>query len=472
MGILTRYLIRSHVGPFLFSLGVLTGLLFLNAVAQRLSSLVGKGLGWEVIGEFMLLSLPHTVALTLPMAVLIAVLYTFAELTAASEITAMAAGGVRPGRLLIPVLCVGALLTGVTLYFNDQVLPESNHKLRNLLIDVGNKSPTFQLRDQVVNPIETGDMQSRYFLQATSIDQATNTLDDVVIFDVSDPTKTRSIYAERGEMAFNREQTDLYLTLHDGAVYETDSDRLGALLVTDFSTQVIPLRGVSDVMERTGATTRSDREMSIGMLEMEASRQRATSQEAGADAKERSIYAVRRALALPLDSGTTSTDVATSGIVNARLPDDGMTRGVTLRVRTQASRQEVSEAQASRYRVEIHKKFAIAAACFVFVLLGAPLALRFPRGGVGMVITVSVLIFGFYWMGLIGGEDLADRGLLTPFWAMWTPNLVCLAIGLWLVKSMGRTATTVRGGGLDEWLFGLRRRLQMGMERLRPGGAA
>lgn len=467
MGILTRYLIRSHVGPFVFSLGVLTGLLFLNAVAQRLNSLVGKGLGLRVIGEFMWLSLPHTIALTLPMAVLIAVLYTFAELTASSEITAMSAGGVRPLRLLVPVLGIGAILAAVTFYFNDRILPEANHELRNLLIDVGNKSPTFQLRDQVVNPIETGDLQTRYFLKARSIDQATNTLEEVNIFDVSDPAKNRSIYAKRGEMAFSQSGTDLFLTLYDGAVYETDADRYGALLVTEFTTQVIPLRGVQDVMERTGASTRSDREMSVGMLEMEATRQRQTAAMAGAESRDRSTYAVHKALGIPLEGDTTRDPTFISGVEGASLPDDGMTRGVTLKVRTQASRQEVSLAQASRFLVEIHKKFAIATACFVFVLIGAPLAIRFPRGGVGMVITVSVSVFAVYWMGLIGGEDLADRGLLTPFWAMWTPNLICLVIGLWLVRGMGHSTSSMRGGGWDELMFRIGSFFKSGFSRIR-----
>ena len=70
MSILIRYLIRAHVGPFLFALSALTGLLFVNAIAQRLQDLMGKGLTRDVVLEFMYLSVPHTVALTLPMAVL------------------------------------------------------------------------------------------------------------------------------------------------------------------------------------------------------------------------------------------------------------------------------------------------------------------------------------------------------------------------------------------------------------------
>ena len=203
MSILTRYLIRAHVGPMLFALSVLTSLLFLNAVAQRMDDLVGKGLGWQVIGEFMLLSLPHTVALTLPMSVLVAVLYAFSEITAANEFTALAAGGVRPARILIPLLGVGAILGGVVLFFNDRVLPEANHRLKNLLVDISGKSPTLQLREQVINEIRTTDGSTRYFLQARAIDPISNELEDVAIFDVSDAGRHRTIYATHGTMAFN-----------------------------------------------------------------------------------------------------------------------------------------------------------------------------------------------------------------------------------------------------------------------------
>ena len=81
MGVLSRYLVRAHMGPFLFSLSTITGLIFLNAVAQRIDSLVGKGLSWTVIVEFLVLCLPRNVALSIPIAMLVAVLYAFWELT-------------------------------------------------------------------------------------------------------------------------------------------------------------------------------------------------------------------------------------------------------------------------------------------------------------------------------------------------------------------------------------------------------
>ena len=86
---------------------MLTALFFLNLVALRMGALMGKGLSWPVYAEFLLLSLPHTVALTIPMSVLVAVLYAFSDLTEANEITAMSAGGERPARILVPLLAAG-----------------------------------------------------------------------------------------------------------------------------------------------------------------------------------------------------------------------------------------------------------------------------------------------------------------------------------------------------------------------------
>ena len=93
MRLLSRYLLGQLLAPFLFSLGALTGMLMLNQIAKRFGDLVGKGLPADVITEVLLLFLPFIVALTLPMAVLVSVLYGFSHLAADNEITAMRATG-------------------------------------------------------------------------------------------------------------------------------------------------------------------------------------------------------------------------------------------------------------------------------------------------------------------------------------------------------------------------------------------
>jgi lipopolysaccharide export system permease protein len=104
------------------------------------------------------------------------------------------------------------------------------------------------------------------------------------------------------------------------------------------------------------------------------------------------------------------------------------------------------------YGVEIHKKFALAVACFVFVLLGAPIALRFPRGGVGLTIGVSLFVFALYYVCLIAGESIAKRGLMPAVVSMWMANVIFGLIALWLLAKMGQEGSTSRGGDFKEMM--------------------
>jgi lipopolysaccharide export system permease protein len=478
MGVLTRYLVRVHLGPFLFALTAITGLIFLNAVALRIDGLLGKGLPWTVVGDFLVLSLPHTVALSLPMAVLVAVLYAFSEMTENNEITAMAAGGIRPTRVLVPLLGMGLIASGVMLYFNDSVLPEANHRLKNLLVDIGRKSPTFKLREQVVNEIPVDDGMNTYFLIASRIDPTTNTLEDVTIFDRNDRARQRTTYAKRGVMAFNDARTDLYLTLYDGEVRELQNDRDGGFQHLYFRKQIVPLRGVGDELERRmGGTERGDREMDFQMLRERAAARDSEQVVVRDEGRELSVAAVRAALGLPSEGDSANAVLADVSMApsSGRAPTtrngsvlsrDPISQRVVTGTRTYAARTLTLEETADRYRVELHKKWAIAFACLVFTLIGPPLAMRFPRGGVGMVVAASTAIFAVYWVGLIGGESLADRSVADPIVTMWIPDVVFGAVGLLLVSRMGRAGATVRGGGWSDVWLRMRDRL---LRSSRPG---
>ena len=464
MKILTRYLIRAHLGPFFFALFALTGLLFVNAVTQRMEDLAGKGLGADVLFEFLKLSLPHTFALTMPMAVLVSVLYAFGELTSSNEVTAMKAGGVAPRRILRPMLWMGVLAAATMLYFNDQVLPESNHQLKNLLYDIARKSPTLELSEQAWNEMRVDSENLVYHLMADRIDNATATMQGIEIVDRNDPLAPRWTFAASGEMAFNESRTDLYLTLYDGVNYEVDPTRGAGFRKIRFEKQAIPLRGVGDELERQIGSERGDREMTVSML-FEATRLR---EDQLAQYRERthvrSVQAVRAALGLPTDSSMTALVEQTAlrlraGIAN-RSPSaiDEVSRGAQLTASTMLGSIDSTRKQLASYQVEIHKKFALSVACIVFVLLGGPLAMRFPRGGLGLVIAASTVIFAVYWAGLIAGEDIADRGFAPASITMWVPNAIFFVIGLWLYRTMGRENSTGRGGGLDEFWWSLRRR--------------
>jgi hypothetical protein len=257
--LLNRYVLRELAAPFVFALAALTSIMLLNQIAKRFGALVGKGLPWSVIGEVFLLSLPFIVAMTLPMAVLLAVLYAFSHLAAGNEITAMRAGGVSVGQLLRPVFAAALLLSALTFLFMDQLLPASNLRLKALVIDIGRKKPTFDLQEQAINEIPP----SLYYLRAGRIDASSGRLRDVTIYDMSGQQSRRVIYADSGRMAFEEGQIDLNLRLWDGSIQSFKGADPALFQLTYFRVNTLRVRNVANALERGGTeVSRSDREMS------------------------------------------------------------------------------------------------------------------------------------------------------------------------------------------------------------------
>lgn len=461
--ILTRYLLRQHAAPLGFALTALTALLLLNQIAKQLGNLVGKGLPWSVIVEVFVLSVPFIVAMTLPMAVLVAVLHTMSRLAADHEITAMTASGISVGRIARPVLAGGAAVALCSFLLNDQLLPRSNHRLRTLLVDIQRTKPSFTLKEQVINEVVPG----QFFLRAARIDQATNRLRDVTIYDLGDADRRRIITADSGHMAYTPGQTDLYLTLRDGDIQEVRRGEDAQFNRTFFQTNRVRVKGVSNQLVRTEEDTyRGDREMTICEMQRVVSAARDDALAARRDANATVEQDLRRLAGLaPAPPRSQAPDSAAAGGPYCRLlqrlgswllpaeakaqtpvphsPPSRVTFGVTA---GENQRVDGARRRAAIYQVEINKKLAIAFACFVFALIGVPLALRFPRGGAGLVIGASVLVFAIYYVGLIGGEDLGDRLIVTPFLAMWAPNLLFGAVGLAGLWAMRRASPTARGG--------------------------
>ena len=521
MKIIGRYVLKEHVGPFLFASTALTSLMLLQYIAKRFGDLVGKGLPTSVIAEFMALSIPFTVAMTMPMAVLVAVLYAFSRLAAENEINALKASGVGMRKVLAPVLLGGFGMFLVMLAFNDQVLPRANHRLAVLQLDIFRTKPTFALREQVINTVKEGQL----YLKAGSIDEATSDMTDVVIYDLSDPLRRRTIYAETGKLALAPNRRDLDLTLHNGVMMEVPNKDPGELTRLFYTWDRLRVENVYSSYEQTqtGAISKGDREMSVcemqeRLLRADFLMRRAQFEARLAEWERTSLGTPPRAPVMgnappgigtvycallafmtntsPPTLGERSDTTNTGNPLLGRAPSagmrypatyspDGVARtdsahrlpdesGIRSRIEEASYRETEARRERDRYDVEIQKKFSLAAACIIFVLIGAPLALRYPRGGVGLVIGVSFAIFGLYYVGLIGGETLADKGYLPPWLAMWGTNILLALAGLSLAARMGRESSTSRGGDFGELLvtirarfFGWLRRLGIPVERRR-----
>jgi lipopolysaccharide export system permease protein len=113
------------------------------------------------------------------------------------------------------------------------------------------------------------------------------------------------------------------------------------------------------------------------------------------------------------------------------------------RLRAELNLRQSYKEQVYKYKVEIHKKFSMPVACIVFVLIGAPLGIMTRKGGIALASVISLLFFIVYYIFLVGGEELADEAIITPFWAMWTPNILLLVAGLIMVHMIERDRKTI-----------------------------
>ena len=528
MKLVTRYVVREHVGPLVFALSALTSLLMLQYVARQLANLAGKGLPWSAIGKFFVLSLPFTVAMTMPMAVLVATLYTFGRMAAEHEITALKASGVRVRTLMLPVLTCAFLLSIAMVAFNDQVLPRANHELRILQNDIAKTKPTLALRDQAMNAIT-----DQFFIRIARSDANTNKMYDVVIYDLTRGPERKTIYADSGVFSLTQNGQDLLLQLFDGYSQEFVRGDPKRLQRSFFIDQTVKVRGITRGFESTSRDDfRSDREMTVCEMHrrynadameyrrvrqeyiMYASRLAAPGTKTLRAPRDRpageglaqfycvtlpSLFLPRKAKAqppvvvppvvppvdtlrdtlrdtlgvaipMPLPAVTIPVPVPMPMPMPMPIPAPAVVDSVTMNrgAMNAADAQLVASREGlDSLTVEIHKKFALSFACLVFVLFGPPIALRYPRGGVGVTLGVSIAVFGLYYVCLMGGEALADKGLVPPSIAMWIANAIFTFTGAVLLWRVESTTDTSRGGGIRDWWAdrGARRALAEQMKR-------
>ncbi len=501
MRLLDRYLLRQLVVPLIFAFVSLTGFLLLNQVARRFGDLAGKGLPWSVIGEVFLLCIPFLVAMTLPMAILVAVLYALSHLAADNEITAMRASGVSLTQILTPLVLFGTALSLLNFAFTDQVLPRTNVALRSLLISIQRKKPTLEIHEQIINGLGA----TSTYLRANRVDGPSGRMRGVAIYDLGAFDERRVIYADSGRMVFAGNEKDLLLHLYDGSIRTYKASQPGLVQITWFIGNTIRIRDVANRLDlAAGDTTRGERELSTcEMLEVVHGARAGIEGAAGArlSLTRRDLQHLLNLAPPPLASRpeiepvrsycpaikamtrwflpetaqaqapTPPKPIRPRPIINPdgrvdqlfRQPRDTVNGNVTLTswVEVSSLREEgrSSQRQSSMYMVEVHKKWALSVSCLVFVLIGIPLALRFPRSGMGLVIGGAVIVFSVYYIGLTAGEGLGDRGIISPFWAMWAPNVILTVVALLGLAVVRRSAGSTRGGEMRDLIANLLSRL-------------
>jgi lipopolysaccharide export system permease protein len=427
--LIERYILRALAGPFLFSLTTLMFVFLLQFIMKFIDQLVGKGLTPWVIIELVALSLAWMLVLAVPMSVLVATLMAFGDLSSRNEITAMKAGGVSTYRMLLPAILSAVAIAGLLVAFNNDVLPESNHRLKTLTMDIRRKKPTLNLRDGVFSSDIPG-----YSMLVKKTYENSNDLDGVTLFDCTNPGLAIVITAEHGRISFSPDYRTLLLDLNDGEIHQLDLQQTSLYRKIRFDRHRIAMNveGFDFTRSSESLIQRGDRELGARAMLAVVDSLTGLRDSAGAE--------IRREV---MSNAGFNPDSAGGG----RLPGQRDMRSVGTAIANGVYRMEMLDKQIDQYMVEVHKKYAIPAACLIFVLVGVPLGIMARRGGFGTAATLSLGFFVLYYACLIGGEKLADRDLLSPAVGMWSANVVIGAFGVLL------TVRAARENVVIDWSF-------------------
>ncbi len=449
MSILSRYVLRTHIPAAAAGLAIFYFVLSMDFIVDYLNLFIAKGVPGMAVLEGFLLSLAWMTVMAVPMAVMVAVLTAFGRLAGDNEITAAKATGVNVFTLIAPVLAASIVIALGLFWFGNHMLPAANHRLKVLLVDIHRIRPLATIEPGILTELPGG-----YTILVDRLDSRTSEIFDVKIHRMEGGDPLQTIVAERGHISSERGDDFVRLELLNGEIHEldpNDATRFNRLL---FERHVINIEQGRSELVRSGESRRGDRELSLAELRSRIAEQR----KEGEASRLKFADGLEAHLAGFLDLADGTSPPLGSAAVRA-------SRGRMLRSAESDLRAEASSMrQVRRLEVEYHKKLSIPFACVIFVLVGAPIGIRSGRGGIGIGAGTGILFFLIYYLFLVGGEQLGDRGLVTPFWAMWSPNVVFGGLGLFLTLSVSREWRIAPVAKILEFLRRIHRRAEASTE--------
>ena len=439
---LHRTALRRLPGPFFGWLGLLLFLLLMQFLIKHLPDLAGRDLPLSLVAELIAYNLAYMLVLAVPMSTLLASLIAYGSLAESRAYLVAKASGITAFSFIWPALVAGSVVTLGMVCFNNVLLPESNFRARNTWEDIHTKRPGFDLQPGVFYDGLQG--------YAILVKHRTgNVLRDILIYDHTRGRGTSTtIKAQSGTL--ESRGASAVLNLRSGEIHRfvptTAKDLHERYERMQFERLLLTLDLSEFAFERSSPTDgyRSDRSTRTSVMVRVVDSLRARLDSTQADIRASAPLVMR---APTTGKGMPDSPMRVSAFAGeaARMAADN----ANALMRT-ADRQR---RWMNRYAVEIHKKYSIATACLIFMLLGAPLGLSIRRGGLGASAIIALGVFLLYWTTLVQGEKLADRGFLSPWIGMWIANVIVGlgALGLFLYVSLDLRTTLRLRTRFTQW---------------------
>jgi len=380
--ILTRYILKEVSSHALLGVLLFTFVIFMRDLGRLLELVVRNSAPLPSVGEIFLYTLPTTFTITLPMGVLVGILIGLSRLAADSEVTALRASGMGAGLFVKAVSIFAIAVWGLAVLNSIYLAPKSAIALNDLQDRLKSSQASFEIQPRV---FYEQFKNSVLYVQDAIPSKGQSLWRGVFLADISDPASPKITLAERGAL-LSESPEKVRLHLEDGTQQELIPKAKDQYSITTFESTDIPIElpaasdhGPRDLLPVT--------ELSLHSLRQNARRERV----AGAEL-------------VKVDPGSSSY-----AFLKARY-----------------------------YEIELHRRFALPAACLVLALVGIPLGLSARRGGrsAGFVLTI-ILVFVYYFFSLVG-VSLARQGKVTPWLGVWAGNIFFFLCGMLLLRRVDR----------------------------------
>lgn len=211
--------LKAFVGPFIATFFLTLFVLILQFFWLWIDDFVGKGIDGITILRLIIYLSATLVPLALPLAVLLSSIMTFGNLGETFELVAIKSAGIGLLRFMRSLLVTTILLAGLAFYFNNNVIPVANLKMKTLQYDLVNKKPAFDLKEGTFYNMIPG-----YSIKvAKKVNDSI--LNDIIIYESSPNVRDNMIAAKRGIMRMSDDKHSLEFTLQNGWRYEEEGER-------------------------------------------------------------------------------------------------------------------------------------------------------------------------------------------------------------------------------------------------------
>ncbi|MBK7628439.1 MAG: LptF/LptG family permease [Bacteroidales bacterium] len=450
------FVLKSFIGPLVFTFFIVLIILLLQFLWMYVDELAGKGLEFKVLAELLYHFAMTFVPMALPLAILLASLMTFGNMGEFSELSALKASGIPLQRIMRPLIVLLAILAVVSFFFSNNVLPYSTEKARTLLWDIRRKKPDINIQaGTFYNGVPD------FSIKITKKDPETNRLEDLIIYDHRDRRGNASvILADSGYMKLTPDETGLIMTIYSGHAYNEMPEKKAGVTYRRYPSRkdqfieqsiVIPLTGFDlerseEGLFKSNAAMKNIAELTFCIDSMNKKYTEKVNFQFS-EFNETKLYFEKNYVTDFSDTPNPSDTLRRLKTFDARAIFDSLTvfdkrtaltsaieklkdANSFLTVKNESLHYEVKAIK--RYEVEWNKKLTMSFACLVFFFIGAPLGAIIRKGGLGTPAVISIFFFVIYYVISISGQKLVEENVVGTFAGMWAASYILLPIGIFL----------------------------------------